>query len=155
MTGKTFWLSSAAVAAFLTGILAPTLVAANPIPPAATYAELLEPVPDASARLAADDSLHMMGAHIERTQYWRRGYYDHHHHHHHHHHHSWQWYRDNGYYWDGNVWVVIPNYHHHHHYSQRWYRDNGYDWNGWAWTPRHDYGYYHHHHHHHHHYRGW
>jgi len=148
MTGKTLWLSSAAAAAFLAGALAPTLVAANPIPPAATYADLLEPVPDAGARLAADDSLRMMGAHVERTQYW----YGRDHHHHHHHHHSSRWYRDNGYYWNGGVWVLMPeHHHHHHHHSWRWYSDNGYFWNGWAWTRRtyHD----HHHHHHHHHYR--
>jgi len=154
MTGKTIWLSSAAAAAFLVGQAAPNLAAANPIPPAATYADLLEPVPDAGARLAADDTMRMqgayLGAHVERTQYWRERY--HHHHHHHHHHHSWQWYRDNGYYWNGQVWVIMPEYHHHHHHhhSWQWYSDNGYYWNGWAWTHR-----VHHHHHHHHHHNRW
>ena len=149
MTVKTTWLNSAAAAAFVVGLAAPALATATPIPPAATYADLLEPVPDAGARLAADDTMRMQGAYLVRTQYWGGRY---HHHHHHHHHHSSQWYRDNGYYWDGGDWVIMPQYHHHHYYSRRWYSDNGYYWNGWAWTRR-VYRDHHHHHHHHHWYR--
>jgi hypothetical protein len=118
------------------------LAAANPIPPAVSYADLLEPVPDASARLAADDAVRDQVVRLQLAQYS-----DHHHHHHHHHHHSWQWYRDNGYYWNGGAWMVIPGYDHHHH-AAWWYRNRGYFWNGWAWTPR---PHHHHHHHHHHH----
>jgi hypothetical protein len=78
-----------------------------PLPAAQTYAELLDPIPDAVSRLStqwgdgklnvtADDS-----PAVELAQY----YHHHHHHHHHwwrhyHHHHHWHW----------------RHHHHHHHY---------------------------------------
>ncbi|MDI7774782.1 hypothetical protein [Asticcacaulis sp. EMRT-3] len=151
MTAKTIWLGSAAAAAFLVGISAAGFATANPIPPATSYADLLEPVPDARLRLAADDTMRLQGAHLLRTQYWVDRQ-DQDHHHHHHHHHSGQWYRDNGYSWDGGAWVLVPEYnrYHHHHHSWQWYNDNGYYWNGWSWTRRVDRDHHHHHNYHHH-----
>jgi hypothetical protein len=142
MNLKSVWLSGAAVSALLAA-LTPLPAAADPIPRATSYAELLDPVPDAEVRLAADDALREQAPRLQVAQYWE-------HHHHHHHHHSWQWYRDNGYFWDGGAWALIPNYHHHHAWA--WYRARGYYWNGWAWVPR---AHHHHHHHHHHDYRPW
>ena len=139
MASKTFWLTSAAAAAFLIGAPVAGQVAANPIPPAATYADLLEPVPNAGARLAEDDNAQMQVAHLELAQYNVPTA------HHHHHHHSARWYRSNGYRWSGGAWVLLPKVHHHHHHSRQWYSDNGYFWNGRAWVLR-----AHHHHHHHH-----
>ncbi len=135
MAVKTFWLTSAAAAAFLIGGAVAGQVAAHPIPAAATYADLLEPVPDAGARLAADDQLQMQTAHLELAQYNVA---------HHHHHHSRRWYRANGYSWNGSAWVILQTHHHHHHHSRHWYAANGYFWNGRAWVLR-----THHHHHHH------
>lgn len=138
MAIKTLWLNSAATAAFLIGAPIASQAAANPIPPAMTYADLLSPVPDAGARLAADDHLQMQAAHLELAQYDTAA------HHHHHHHHSARWYRTNGYRWNGAAWVLVPRSHHHHHHSRQWYSANGYYWNGRAWVLQ-----AHHHHHHH------
>jgi hypothetical protein len=65
--------------------------------PAASYRDLLEPVPNALAMLKAEDAQGTTSQSNGQTQlaeypWWRR-YYRHHHHHHLHHHH-----------------------HHHHHY---------------------------------------
>jgi hypothetical protein len=90
-----------------------------------SYAELLQPIPNAVALLIAADALSAARAkgeagqdpNVKLAQYeYEYGYY--HHHHHHHHHRRW-WY-----------------HHHHHHHHHRWY-------------------YYHHHHHHHHHHHDW
>jgi hypothetical protein len=147
MTRKSFWLAGAAAAALWVSAATPSLAApaSEPVPPALTYADLLEPVPDAPARLFADDAAREAQARLILADDggWGPGF-GHHHHHHHHHHHSWQWYRDNGYGWNGSGWYPIPQAHHHHH-AWQWYRARGYFWNGWAWAP----GPHHHHHHHH------
>lgn len=80
----------------------PTTV--SPLPVAASYAELLGPVDNASNLLVADDAARMQqsGARVQLAQ-------DHHHHHHtkiiikkrHHHHHHPK--------------VIIKKTHHHHH----------------------------------------
>jgi hypothetical protein len=67
--------------------------------PARSYAELLDPIPNAAERLNVDDA-----ASVELAQYYYYGGPYHHHHHHHHHH---RWYY--GY-------VPHPYYHHHHHH---------------------------------------
>ncbi|HWF78318.1 MAG TPA: hypothetical protein VN694_14205 [Caulobacteraceae bacterium] len=138
-------MSGTAVAAVLAGASAPSLAIANPIPPALSYADLLEPVPNATARLAADDAMREQAARLQPAQYWEQQ-----HHHHHHHHHSWQWYRNNGYYWNGGGWVIIPGY--QRYAPRQWYYNRGYYWNGWAWVARPQH---HHHHHHHHHHGNW
>ena len=110
---------------------------AEPIPAVSTYADLLEPVPDAMERLSADDA-RQATARLIPTQYYQDPGYPHHHHHHHHHQydqydqnggdiyyqpqyrqrirHSRHWYRYNGYNWDGGQWIVRPTHHHHHHH---------------------------------------
>ena len=99
MRTKNFMLASAAAVALTgSGLLAPVAMA-NPIPAAASYADLLEPVPDAAARLDADDAQAPGAAHLIAAQY----YYGNGYHHHHHHHHSRRWYRARGYYWNGQV----------------------------------------------------
>jgi len=74
----------------------------SPLPQAASYAELLGPVSDAPALLAADDArIQQGGVRVQLAQ-------DHHHHHHtkviikrrHHHHHRK---------------IIIKKTHHHHH----------------------------------------
>jgi hypothetical protein len=64
---------------------------ANGLQPARSFAELLDPIPNASGLLQADERT--AGKPIEMAQYY-------HHHHHHHHHH----YRHR------------HHHHHHHHY---------------------------------------
>jgi hypothetical protein len=73
---------------------------------ARSYAELLQPIPNAVALLMAADAVNAARAKAETEQdpnvKLAQYYWDHHHHHHHHHH---RWY-----------------YHHHHHHHYRWYR---------------------------------
>jgi hypothetical protein len=86
---------------------------------ASSYAELLEPIPNAGALLQAIDEQAPAKAseNIQLAQY----YYDHHHHHHHHHS-----FYPRGYYQEAPV-VVVPRYrryhhHHHHHHHHSFYR---------------------------------
>ena len=70
------------------------------VPPASSYAELLEPIPNASERLRLADAaaataqpeliLAQYNVHDHHHQWrrWRRRHFRHHHHHHHHHHHN-------------------------------------------------------------------
>ncbi len=83
-----------------------------------SYADLLEPIPNAAKTLQALDErapAKPAEADVQVAQY----YYPHHHHHHHHHH---------GYYWGPRVYVVPPyrryyhhHHHHHHHHHQGYY----------------------------------
>jgi hypothetical protein len=81
-----------------------------------SYADLLEPIPNAGALLQAiDESAPQASENVQLAQF----YY--HHHHHHHHHHS--FYRRR-YYDDAPV-VAVPRhrryYHHHHHHHHSFY----------------------------------
>src|SRR5262249_54241154 len=102
-----------------------TLNAAQAAPaPAATtdvlqvnsYAELLEPIPNAAATLrAVDEQPPAKEANAEGDMQVAQFY--HHHHHHHHHHHGWR---------RGPV-IVVPHrhwhhHHHHHHHHHGYYR---------------------------------
>ena len=90
-----------------------------------TFAELLEPIPNAAELLrAVDESRPTKSAdgNVQLAQYY-------HHHHHHHHHHS--FYPRYGYgpeYGYGPGVVVVPGYrryyhhHHHHHHHHSFYR---------------------------------
>jgi hypothetical protein len=87
-----------------------------------SYAELLEPIPNASALLRAVDEARpapSADANVELAQYYR-----HHHHHHHHHHHAFY----PRYYDPYGPVVVVPRYrryyhhHHHHHHHHSFYR---------------------------------
>jgi hypothetical protein len=80
--------------------------APGPLPGAQTYAELLDPIPDAVSRLKSqwgDGDLSVTAD--ERPVVEPAQYYYHHHHHHHHHH--W-WYRR-------------YHHHHHHHHHHHYY----------------------------------
>ena len=92
-----------------------TPATAQPIPAAVSYADLLEPVPNAMERLTEADDAARGNAHLIPAQYQVDGP-QRHDHHHHHHHHSRSWYRANGYVWNGGTWVRRPIHHHHHHH---------------------------------------
>ncbi|QQN63927.1 hypothetical protein JIR23_31315 [Bradyrhizobium diazoefficiens] len=84
-----------------------------------SYADLLEPIPNAGALLQAIDEAAPATAadNVQLVQFF------YHHHHHHHHHHG--FYRRR--YYDAPV-VVVPRYrryyhhHHHHHHHHSFYR---------------------------------
>jgi hypothetical protein len=86
-----------------------------------SFADLLQPIPNASALLQAiDESAPVPSAegNVQVAQFY-------HHHHHHHHHHS----QYRGYYDEPRVIVVPPRYrrdryhhHHHHHHHHSFYR---------------------------------
>ncbi|MGY4316492.1 hypothetical protein [Bradyrhizobium sp. JR3.5] len=83
-----------------------------------SYADLLEPISNASAKLQALDEAAPapVRENVQLAQYY-------HHHHHHHHHHG---YYRRGYY-ERPV-IVVPRYrryhhhHHHHHHHHSFYR---------------------------------
>jgi G3E family GTPase len=87
---------------------------AAPVPPAhevmhaASYAELLKPIPNAAEILKASDAELLAHANsparLQQAQYYNSPPPDYHHHHHHHHHH---------YYPPP---PPPPYYHHHHHH---------------------------------------
>jgi hypothetical protein len=85
-----------------------------------SFADLLEPIPNAAALLqAVDESKPVPSAdeNVQLAQFY-------HHHHHHHHHHS--FYRRYGYEGYPRV-IVVPRYrryhhHHHHHHHHSFYR---------------------------------
>ena len=87
-----------------------------------SYAELLEPIPNAAKVLRAlDEQVPSKSTEgdVKVAQWY------HHHHHHHHHHGYWRGYGyDYGYY-GPRVYVVPPRrwYHHHHHHHHHWYYD--------------------------------
>ncbi|MDE2602004.1 MAG: hypothetical protein KGL62_06490 [Bradyrhizobium sp.] len=78
--------------------------AATDVLTANSFADLLEPIPNAVTLLRALDESPATSAdgNIQVAQY----YY--HHHHHHHHHHGWRR-------------VLPPYYYHHHHHHYRYY----------------------------------
>ena len=79
-----------------------------------SYAELLDPVPNARALLREADAAAAQQPKVEKTQY----YYGHHHHHHHHH----------GYYYGGPYGGYGYGYYHHHHHHH--HHHHGY-YGGW------------------------
>lgn len=89
------------------GVAAPQAPA---VPVAASYAELLEPIPNAVERLQVSDAQAAERPAALIPVQWRT-YYDHHHHHH-----NRRWYMSRGYVWSGRGWVLRPRYHHHHHH---------------------------------------
>jgi hypothetical protein len=88
-----------------------------------SFADLLEPIPNAASLLQAIDEsapVQSVDENVQLAQFY------HHHHHHHHHHHS--FYRrdyDGGY---GPRVIIVPRYrryqdhHHHHHHHHSFYR---------------------------------
>ncbi|WP_031336099.1 hypothetical protein [Rhodopseudomonas sp. B29] len=87
-----------------------------------TYADLLQPIPDASAKLQALDA-QAASEPAEKPVQLAQFYY---HHHHHHHHHGYWHHHHHGYY--GPRIVVVPprfrhhHHHHHHHHHGYWVR---------------------------------
>ncbi|HEY1426644.1 MAG TPA: hypothetical protein VGF50_08235 [Caulobacteraceae bacterium] len=119
MDGKIATIAGAAALVVAPAIAGATPAAASQpaVPVAATYADLLSPIPNAVERLKIAD----MQAQTEtaQPQLIQAQYYDHHHHHHHNHYRRYSrraWYLAHGYYWYGGQWVLRPRYHHHHHH---------------------------------------
>jgi hypothetical protein len=94
-----------------------------------SFADLLEPIPNAVALLRAVDEAgptSSMDGNVQPAQFY-------HHHHHHHHHHA-QFYPGPRYYYDDGPPVVVvrppyyPRYyhHHHHHHHHNFYRRDYY-----------------------------
>jgi hypothetical protein len=81
----------------------------NSIPSAQSYAELLDPIPNAVERLKADDAALLARAPAGRVKLAE----DEHHHHHHHHHH------------DHGVVIVHPRERAHHHHHHHHHHHNG------------------------------
>lgn len=89
-----------------------------------SYADLLEPIPNAAKILRALDEQApaKLDEHNVQVAQW------YHHHHHHHHHGYWHHHHHHGY-WYGygpRVYVVPPRrwyHHHHHHHHHHWYYD--------------------------------
>jgi hypothetical protein len=83
-----------------------------------SFADLLEPIPNAAALLQAVDESGPAPSANENVQLAQ---FYHHHHHHHHHHHGWRRYDE------PRIIVVPPRYryrhhHHHHHHHHSFYR---------------------------------
>jgi hypothetical protein len=78
-----------------------------------SFAELLEPIPNAAALLKAVDESKPVPSADENVQLAQ--FYHHHLHHHHHHHHG---YYGGGYGYDAYAprVVIVPRYRHHHHH---------------------------------------
>ena len=113
MHRKTATLVGAAAALATGPALAATAADSAAVPVASSYAQLLEPIPNAVERLKiADAEDNAQPARVIKVQ-WDG---DRHHHHHHHHHHNRDWYRQNGYSWFGGAWVLRRHHHHHHHH---------------------------------------
>jgi hypothetical protein len=106
-------LGAVATLGSLTGVEAAPAPAPTDILRANSYADLLEPIPNAVAHLrAVDESAPAKRAeNVELAQFY--------HHHHHHHHHSFYRHHHHSYY--PRV-VVTPRYRHHHHHHHSYYR---------------------------------
>ncbi len=111
MDGKTATLAGAA-AALAAGPALATEATQPATPVAASYAELLEPIPNAVERLQVSDAQAAERPAALIPVQWA--------HHHHHHHHSRRWYMTHGYMWSGGAWMLRPpppHHHHHHHHD--------------------------------------
>ena len=113
MDGKIATLAGVAALAAVPALAGATPPASEPaVPVAATYAELLNPIPNASERLQRADAQAEAQPQLIEAQYVA-----HHHHHHHHNGYSRSWYRSHGYYWYGGRWAQRPRHNHHHHHN--------------------------------------
>ena len=74
-----------------------------------SYAELLEPIPNAVTMLKSDDESRAVSGPVEQVRYY---------HHHHHHHHG--YFRR--YYYGGYYSRRYHHHHHHHHHHHSYYR---------------------------------
>lgn len=113
MDRKTALILGAAAALTAAPALAAPHAERSAVPVAASYAELLTPVPNALERLKASDAEAMaQQPQLIEAQYYQRPVA----HHHHHHHHNRRWYMRNGYVWSNGGWILRPRPHHHHHH---------------------------------------
>jgi hypothetical protein len=114
MDGKIATLAGVAALAIAPAVAGATPQAAQEaaVPVAATYADLLSPIPNASERLRIADAQ----ADAAQPQLIEAQYVAHHHHHHHHNRYSRAWYLGHGYYFNAGQWVLRPRHHHHHHH---------------------------------------
>jgi hypothetical protein len=82
--------SALALAASGSAVAAPG-VETSALRPAQSFAELLDPIPNAAATLIAEDqnSAPAEGAPVQLAQYHHHHHHHHHFYHHHHHHHHW------------------------------------------------------------------
>jgi hypothetical protein len=89
-----------------------------------SFADLLEPIPNAAALLQAVDESRPAPSADENVQLAQ--YYHHHHHHHHHSFYRRYGYEGYGYEGYGPRVIVVPRYrryhHHHHHHHHSFYR---------------------------------
>ncbi|HWF76979.1 MAG TPA: hypothetical protein VN694_07345 [Caulobacteraceae bacterium] len=122
MDGKLATLAGAAALAAVPALAGATPQPSGPaVPVAATYAELLSPIPNASERLQqADAQLDAAQPQLIEAQYYNGRGYNNHHHHHQHNHYNRSWYMAHGYYWYGGRWVMRPRNHHHHHHHHNY-----------------------------------
>jgi hypothetical protein len=81
---------------------APAVDEVNVLQPARSFAELLEPIPNAEKVLRAQDERSDAASHEEKPMVVAEYYHHYHHYHHHYHHHHHHYYHH--------------HYHHHHHY---------------------------------------
>ncbi len=96
------------------------------VPPAQSYADLLQPIsnPVERLQLADEQEARLIPAQWDRRDYRsddRSSYRsDDRQHHHHHHHHNRHWYMSRGYSWYNGAWVVRRSHHHHHHHHNHY-----------------------------------
>ncbi len=98
-------LGAAAALTAVNGAQAAAPAQSSELSPAASYRELLGPVPNPLAALKADNARLAETQASDATRLAQVYYHHHHHHgwyHHHHHHHGW--------------WNRYRYYHHHHHH---------------------------------------
>jgi hypothetical protein len=118
MDGKIATLAGAAALAAVPALAGATPQASETaVPAAASYAELLSPIGNASERLQRADAQLDAQAEAAQPQLIEAQYVAHHHHHHHHNHYNRSWYMAHGYYWSGGRWIIRPRHHHHHHHN--------------------------------------
>jgi hypothetical protein len=79
-----------------------------------SYAELLEPIPNAVTLRKSDDESRAVSGPVERVRYY-------HHHHHHHHHGYFRRYNYNGGYYP-RFYLRRYHHHHHHHHHHSYFR---------------------------------
>jgi hypothetical protein len=117
------------------------------VPEANSYADLLQPIPNAVERLRAADAEEMARPpRLIQAQYHH--HHHHHSHHHHHHHNSWGSYYSDPYYsnpyYSGSYYYGTPNY-----YGSPYYQYPNYNSQGYYYPQGRNYHHHHHHHHHH------
>lgn len=107
----------------ITSIALPAAAGAVPtepaVAPAQSYADLLQPIPNAVEKLQVADAQEAAGLHG--GQLIKAQYYHHHHHHHHHAHYYRRYYGGSYYNYNRYYYRHRHYYHHHHHHHYRYY----------------------------------